>query len=36
MWEGDYSINTLYVCINGKMIPVETILAIGARRDKGE
>jgi hypothetical protein len=30
VWEGEYSINTVYTCVNRKMILVETIPGMGA------
>jgi hypothetical protein len=38
MWEGEYSAHTVYTCVNGKMIPVETIPGMrgrGKRKNDG-
>jgi hypothetical protein len=32
MWEDEYSANTVYMYVNGKMIPVETVPGIGGGR----
>jgi hypothetical protein len=29
VWEGEYGANTVHMCVNGKMRPVETIPGMG-------